>query len=112
MAAILCDKHGTQYGVFCSPYFEERIRFCGQIDRDLSVLKLELLGVTGFFWVDDQFLKEHHISVDAALGYAYVADEDKAFDAYADLAPVCVRCYEEYLASQGLKHPEHSINLA
>ena len=105
MALIICEKHGRQACVFASPHFVEAIGDEKKISKNPIVLVLNLMGDQGFHWVDEIFLKENNIQSEINNMRITIDDQDKAFDVFCNLSPVCIKCYEEYLQQHELQRP-------
>jgi hypothetical protein len=108
MAVIVCPLHGRQYCVFCSSGVAAAVADDTDPDRQLFALRLRLFGENGIFWVDEGFLTANALDQLREGGKVVVTDEDRAFDLYMQLPPVCVRCYEEYLERHHLTRPEYA----
>ncbi len=105
MALIICEKHGRQACVFASPHFVKTIGDGNKISKNIIVLELNLMEGQGFHWVDESFLKENNIQSEICNLRITIGDQDKAFDIFCNLSPVCIKCYEEYLQQHELQRP-------
>jgi hypothetical protein len=109
MAIINCSKHGRKGCSFVSRPFFEALAGGGPLHFKPEALHLNLFGKDGCdIWVDPQFLIDHNVEANPEHHYV-VQDEDRAFEIFSDLVPVCHSCYEHYLDSQGLQHPKHMV---
>jgi hypothetical protein len=106
LAVILCAKHGKQICVFASRYFVDAVYEKVTFTSELYVLELNLPFGKGVHWVDKNFILENKIPIKKNSKRFYVANEEKAFEIYLNLAPVCQQCYIEYIEKQGLCRPQ------
>jgi hypothetical protein len=92
MGKIICDVHGLQLISFTSPKVRQNIR---QFESKYPVIKyktlaLEVFGVQGSYFVDEEFFDENRIDDDLMLS------EDDAEEVFQKLVPVCGECLKDF----------------